>query len=276
MWSIGIYSGPTPFELSGTANPVVTKESVNDVPASFVADPFMVHHSGVWYMFFEVMNEESEKGEIGLATSNNGHDFEYQQIVLSEPFHLSYPGVFQWNDEFFMVPETLGAEAACLYRADPFPSAWTLHAKILNGSHADPSLFRCDNKWWMFTCSTPYQHDELRLFFSSELLGRWQEHPASPIVTGNKRDARPAGRVIINNGNPIRFAQDCTERYGAGVSAFEITELTTDRYRERPCNRNPILSGSGSGWNALGMHHLDAHFDNGHWIACVDGYAADS
>jgi len=275
MWSIGIYTGPTPFELSAaTHNPVLTRESVTDVRASFVADPFMVHHGGVWYMFFEVLNEESGKGDIGLATSDNGVDFDYQRIVLCQPFHLSYPGVFQWQNEFYMVPETLGAGAVCLYRADPFPHAWTMQAKILNGSYADPSLFRFDGKWWMFVCSTPYQHDELRLYFASELFGVWQEHPASPIVTGNKRDARPAGRVITYNGNPVRFAQDCTERYGAGVSAFEIVELTTDRYREQPFNANPILSASGSGWNGLGMHHLDAHFKNDRWLACVDGYAA--
>lgn len=277
MWSIGIYTGPTPFKLSATTtNPVLTKESVTDVRSSFVADPFMVHHDDIWYMFFEVMNEASAKGDIGLATSDNGIDFDYQQIVLSESFHLSYPGVFQWRDEFYMVPETLGAGAVCLYRADPFPHGWTMQAKILNGSYADPSLFRFGDKWWMFVCSTPYQHDELRLYFASELLGEWREHPASPIVTANKRDARPAGRVITYNNNLVRFAQDCTQRYGAAVSAFEIVELTSHRYREQPCRLNPILCGSGGGWNGLGMHHVDAHFENGRWIACVDGYASNS
>src|SRR5215204_6180803 len=183
MWSIGIYSGPTPFELAGTSdrNPVITKECVHDVPARFVADPFMLRHNDAWHMFFEVMNEESEKGEIGLASSSDGFDFVYRQIVLSEPFHLSYPGIFKWQDEVYMVPETLGAGAVCLYRADPFPNRWTLQGKLLNGSYADPSIFRFGDKWWMFTCSTPYQHDELRLYFASELAGKWQEHPASPI-----------------------------------------------------------------------------------------------
>jgi hypothetical protein len=78
MWSIGVYCGTSPFELAppdGGRNPVLTRESVNDVTARFVADPFMVRRSGVWYMFFEVLNDKTEKGEIGLATSRDGLDF---------------------------------------------------------------------------------------------------------------------------------------------------------------------------------------------------------
>lgn len=276
MWSIGIYSGASPFELAspdGGNNPVLTRESVSDVPARFVADPFMVRRNGVWYMFFEVLNDKTEKGEIGLATSHNGLDFMYQQIVLAEAFHLSYPCIFEWNDEVYMVPETLGAASVCLYQAKSFPTGWTCLGQLRQGSYADPSIFRFDDKWWMFACSTPYQHDELRLYFAEELLGAWQEHPASPIVQSNRHDARPAGRVLTANGKLIRFSQDCTQRYGAQVRAFEISELTTRSYVEEPCSSNPVLAASGSGWNGLGMHHLDPHFVDGRWIACVDGFS---
>ncbi len=94
MWSIGIYSGESLFNLTppeGVVNPVLTSREVNDVSAAFVADPFMISVSGSWYMFFEVFNRETNKGDIGLAVSKAGFDWKYQQIILSEPFHLSYP-----------------------------------------------------------------------------------------------------------------------------------------------------------------------------------------
>jgi hypothetical protein len=73
MWSISIYRGDSPFKLEPIdADPVLTKDSVTDVPAAFVADPFLLRHNGAWHMFFEVMNAETNRGEIGLATSNNG------------------------------------------------------------------------------------------------------------------------------------------------------------------------------------------------------------
>jgi hypothetical protein len=275
MWSIGIYVGDSPFRMSAPrshGNPALTRASVTDVPAEFVADPFMVQNNGTWFMFFEVLNQRSHKGEIGFATSDNGMDWRYQQIVLSEPFHLSYPYVFEWRGDYYMVPETLQAAAVHLYKADDFPTRWRRVDQLIEGRCADPSIFHFDNRWWLFGCSTPYQHDTLRLYFSDELMGPWKEHPASPIVNGNKCHARPAGRILALDDKIIRFAQDCVPEYGTQVRAFEISELTTSRYVESENHQSPVLKASGNGWNAWGMHHIDAHLmANGQWIACVDG-----
>lgn len=277
MWSIGIYVGNTPFDLRATTrtnNPVLTPESVSDVAAKFVADPFMVANGAGWHMFFEVLNTQGGKGEIGLATSDNGFDWTYRQIVLAEPFHLSYPYVFEWHDDYYMVPETLQADAVCLYKAVDFPTRWSRVGQLIEGNFADPSIVRFDNRWWMFACSTPYQHDTLRLFFAEDLLGPWKEHPGSPIVKGNKCQARPAGRILQLDERIIRFAQDCVPEYGSQVRAFEITNLTESSYIERENLNSPVLTASGSGWNAWGMHHVDAHLmASKQWIACVDGYS---
>jgi hypothetical protein len=277
MWSIGIYSGASPFSLAnrpGVKNPVLTRHDITDVPAKFVADPFMLEAGGLWHMFFEVWNQQNQKGEIGLAVSADGLEWTYQQIVLAEPFHLSYPGVFEWENAYYMIPETVEPGAVRLYKADPFPVRWTFVGQILNRSCADPSLFRFQNRWWMFACSTPYQHNALRLYFADELTGPWIEHPSSPLLEDDKRNARPAGRVLVCNHKVIRFAQDCLNRYGNHVRAFEVVELTTTSYVEQEHPANPILKASGHGWNALGMHHIDAHSrPEGGWIACVDGQA---
>jgi hypothetical protein len=280
MWSIGICIGESPFHLStpqGITNPILTRASVSDVPARFVADPFMVRAGGFWYMFFEVLNQQTNKGEIGLATSENGLDWKYRQIVLTEPFHLSYPYVFEWNDEHYMVPETLQMEAVCLYKADEFPTRWSQVGQLVKARCADPSIFHFDDKWWMFACSTPYQHDTLRLYFAENLLSPWAEHPASPIVTGDKHKARPGGRVLVLDDRIIRFAQDCLPVYGTQVRAFEISELTTSSYVEKEGQDSPVLTASGNGWNGLGMHHIDPHpMSEGQWIACVDGFSGSS
>ncbi len=280
MWSIGIYTGASPLRLrpaAGVVNPILTREDVHDVPARFVADPFMVRRAGVWYMFFEVLNQATDKGEIGLATSSDGLSWTYQQIVLAEAFHLSYPYVFQWQRDYYMVPETLGAQAVRLYRAESFPTRWSCVASLVEGTCADPTIFRGDDKWWMFACTTPYQHDTLRLYFADELFGPWREHPLNPIVSGNKHNARPAGRVLTFDGKIIRFSQDCVPAYGTQVRAFEILELTTTSYVEEEVRCSPVLVASGAGWNAAGMHHVDAHLcEDGSWIACVDGRAMNS
>ena len=272
MWSISIYRGNSPFNLEPVSvGPLLTKDNVTDVPAAFVADPFMLRHKDGWHMFFEVMNTERRCGEIGLATSNDALSWTYKQIVLSEPFHLSYPHVFEWQSEFYMLPETIGAGSISLYKADPFPTRWSCIAKPMHGQFADPTMFRYAGRWWMFASPTPYQHDTLHLYFASGLTGPWTLHPHSPIIRNDKRRARPAGRILEFDNKLFRFAQDCVPQYGSCVRTFEILELTPTDYTEVEIAHGPVLKATGNGWNAAGMHHIDAQQHNEHWLACVDG-----
>jgi hypothetical protein len=276
VWSIGIYAGKSPLQLApadGARNPVLSAASVTDVPARFVADPFMLCVDGLWHLFFEVMNNASDRGEIGLATSADGLKWNYQKIVLAEPFHLSYPYVFRWNSDIYMVAETLGANAVRLYRAAPFPEKWEHVQDLVSGVHADPSIFEYQGRWWMFTCPTPYQHDSLALFSAASPTSTWTPHPQNPLITGNKSIARPGGRVLQFDGKLVRFTQDCLRIYGDKVRAFEITELTLTTYKDRELPQSPVLTPvGGNAWNSSGMHHVDAHqLGKDSWLACVDG-----
>jgi len=277
-WAIGIYVGKSPFDFmpaENVDNPVLTRASVSDVQAAFVADPFMIKANNAWYMFFEVLNQEHRKGEIALATSKDGMEWTYQQIVLVEPFHLSYPYVFEWLNDYYMIPETHQLGSVRLYKALKFPIQWSFIGTLLSGRHfADSSIFRYDGKWWLFAETSPeLKHDTLRLYYAHELLGPWIEHPDSPIIEGNALIARPGGRVLVLKDTIVRYTQNCYPTYGTQVRAMEITELTTTTYGEQGVDRNPVLTASGVGWNESGMHHLDPHLvDEGRWIACSDGW----
>ena len=257
------------------ANPVLTRRDVSDVPADFVADPFMVRVNHTWHMFFEVMNRQTGKGEIGLATSENGIKWTYQQIVLVEPFHLSYPYVFEWMNDYYMIPETHEAGSIRLYKTRQFPVGWSYVGTLMSGPRfSDSSIVRHADKWWLFTeTDLKMNFDTIRLYYADDLLGPWYEHPQSPIVHGNPRIARPAGRVLVLGDKVVRYAQDCYPTYGMQVRAFEITELTPTKYYEREVGRGSIITGTGVGWNSDGMHHMDSHaMEDGRWIACVDGW----
>ena len=236
----------------------------------------MLKVKATWYMFFEVMNLRAGKGEIGLAVSQDGGQWTYRQVVLGEPFHLSYPYVFEWDNEYYMVPESYHAKSVRLYKAVDFPTRWSFIRDLLVGDDfVDSSVFRFNDRWWLLTdlARLPYFAGTLRLFSAANLMGPWAEHPKSPLVFGNPHIARPAGRVLVVNGRVIRYTQDCEPVYGSQVRAFEITELTTTTYHEREVHQNPILVASGAGWNESGMHHIDPHFlDDGRWLACVDGF----
>jgi hypothetical protein len=274
-WSIGIYAGPSPLELAppeGIENPVLVPEDVTDVQAQFLADPFMVPTDSTWFMFFEVYNAAARQGDIGLASSPDGMHWTYQEIVLDEPFHLSYPHVFEWGGRYYMTPESYEAFSLRLYRAEDFPRGWTFVGTLRGGINVDPTVFRHDDRWWMYVSTSPWGDGTLRLFGADSLAGEWREHPASPLVVDDPNGARPGGRVVSLDGRLLRFAQDDYPGFGNRLVAFEILRLTPDLYEERRVEGGPVLQASGSGWNADGMHHADAHRIGSHrWIACVDG-----
>jgi hypothetical protein len=274
-WSIGVYRGPSPlllFPPEASTQPVLSAAMVTDLAARFVADPFLVRDSGRWYMFFEVMPAGPRQGVVALAQSEDGRHWGYQGVVLREPFHLSYPHVFAWQGGYYMTPETLGAGCVRLYRADPFPAHWEPVANLVPGRHADPTVFRAGGRWWMFSCTPPGKNATLRLYHADALAGPWAEHPSSPVVRGDARLARPAGRVVVWRGELLRFAQDCSERYGKQVSASRLLTLTRTEYREELAQAGPVLGPGPHGWNSQGMHHLDAQLaPDGGWLAAVDG-----
>jgi len=278
IWSISMFTGPALSNLKPLHDrsvPILSAKNVDDATALFVADPFMINVAAVWYMFFEVLNADTRKGEIGLATSKNGLDWSYDQIVLSEPFHLSYPYVFHVDGEYFLIPESYQANSIRLYRASSFPTKWLFIKNILDGPWVDSSLFWFDGMWWMFSNPAFPENQILELFYASEITGPWHRHPRSPLITGNIRLARLGGRTIVHRNVPIRFAQNCAPHYGTAVRAFDITCLTTVDYMERELNGSPILRAGHEGWRQSGMHHIDPHLVNGNWLACVDGWRFD-
>ncbi|MFM7243614.1 MAG: hypothetical protein ACKO40_05470 [Planctomycetaceae bacterium] len=276
VWSIGIRTGPSPWALVSPADdePALTAAHVTDAQATSVADPFLLHRDGRWHMLFEVDDWLARKGAIGLATSSDGHRWRYERIILDEPFHLSYPCVFEHGGDVWMVPETAQAEAVRLYRARRFPDDWEHVADLLAGEpFADATPFQHDGRWWMFVETSGAAHDTLRLFAAPDLPGPWEEHPRSPVVQCDAVRARPAGPVIASESRLVRLAQNCTPAYGTDVRGIEILTLTSRDYAERPMVPHRLLGPSGRGWNACGMHHLAAtSCADGTWLVAADGW----
>jgi len=247
---------------------------VSDMDAGFVADPFWLCHGGQWWMFFEVWNNHAHKGEIGCARSSDGRSWSYIGRALREPFHLSYPHVIRHEGEIYMIPETQMSGSVRIYRAEEFPLRWRLAGTLVREAYCDPTVFHLHGLWWMLVGkSNGLADDELHLYWARSLLGNWRLHPRGPLIKGDPTQARPAGRVLVSGDTAVRFAQTAKPVYGSGVRALRITRLTPEEYMEEPLSPGLLLAGSGTGWNADGMHHIDLlPSPSGEWSACVDGW----
>ncbi len=273
QWTIGVYEGTDPFNLSdpkGLENPVLSARDVSDVDAAFIADPFMVEDQGRYFMFFEVLNLNTNTGDIGYAVSEDGNEWSYEKIILDEEFHLSYPGIYKWDDQYYMIPESAADQSVRLYRATMFPQEWEYMGNLLSGSRFfDPTAFFHNNRWWMFTSSEG--NGVLNLYYSDSLTSGWKAHPMNPLIENKPDMARPAGHVFAYENSLYRLAQDDYPSYGIQVYAFEITELSPNSYQEQSDSLIEIVTMSGKGWNSVGMHHVDLHNMGNKWFAIVDG-----
>jgi hypothetical protein len=243
------------------------------VAAKFVADPFLVKEGETWNLFFEVYNNETQQGDLAVATSQNTWTWNYEKVILDEPFHLSYPYVFKSDGDYYLIPESFEANSIRLYKADSFPTEWSYVKTLVEGrDYVDNSIIFFDRKWWLFSSVT--SNDTLYLHYADSLTGPWKEHPQSPIVADNVHKSRPSGRLLIYNGKLYRFTMDIDPPVGTHqVMVYEITEITSTSYFEKLAQEAPIVKASGSGWNSQAMHQLDpVQVDENSWIASVDGF----
>lgn len=278
-WSIGIYKlrdNDGSLELTShpeAKNPVLTAKDITDRNALFVADPFLFYENNTYYMFFEVYSDKSY-GDIGLATSQDGLNWKYQQIVLDEPFHLSYPYVIRWKDAFYMIPESSQDESIRLYKAEKFPYKWCFVKRLIDDRRFDdPTIFYFQKKLWLFVCTN--HNSRLHLYYADDLEGPWFEHAKSPIIKGDKTKARPGGNVFFFKRKAVRIAQNDYHYYGNSVRAFRIINLDTENYKEKELKESPLLGPEEKGWNKDGMHHLSTcKINDKEWIVSVDGKIA--
>jgi len=205
---------------------------------NFVADTFPVVEAGRQYVFYENYLDDKKKGVLEAREFRPDSGFGPSFPVLETPYHLSYPYVWSFEGEWFMVPETSQNRTVDLYKALEFPHRWTLVKTLLPDIRAvDSSLLFYQGRWWLFASVADDARgsttDSLHLFFTDDFrTGKWTPHPLNPIVQ-DVRSARPAGRPFIRDGKLYRPAQDCSVRYGYAVRIQEVLELTESTYQER-------------------------------------------
>lgn len=275
IWSIAVFithdvvSAKSMHEMD-LAIPSLQASDVNDVQAEFVADPFIIGHDSQYYMFFEVLNKASGRGEIAAAVSLDGTKWDYQQVVMREPFHLSYPQVFKVNDEIFMIPETIETNRVLLYKAKSFPTQWEKVGELLEGQYLDPSIVEYAGKWWIFAGT---MERNLHLFVSDTLEGPWSEHPSSPIITNDISITRPGGRMIVSGDHLYRYSQDCYPYYGTSVKVCKVNRISETEYEEEEISL--VMGGTHKehDWRRDGMHHIDQlRMNDNQWMVAVDGH----
>jgi hypothetical protein len=246
-WKVGWrrLSGPDLWDaqtLSGTQ-----WQLLPDPRARFLADPIAIEHEGRTVLFVEDFDHDQQKGVISAVEFDRTGPAGPAQLVLEEPWHLSYPLVFGLDGEVWMIPEGAASGRVYLYRADPFPYRWTKEAVLLDGiSMADATFLSFEGRYWLIGTveNSGCMSADLCLFHATSLFGPWQAHRGNPVLR-DPRVARSAGPIVARDSRLWRPVQDCSRHYGAAVGLAEITRLDLGGYEQHvrqvlsPCREWP-------------------------------------
>jgi len=204
----------------------------------FWADPFVFSHKGRDYVFFEALPFATEKGHLcAMELFSDGHHSE-PVVIIQEAHHLSYPNVFEYQSEHYLIPESGDHGTVDLYRCTQFPYQWQYEKTLMQDIHAyDATLLEYQGRWWLFASVAPKLGlsacETLQVFFAdSPVSDHWQAHPSNPIIS-DASTARPGGQFFVKDEQLYRVSQDCAGQYGAGININQVTTLNETSYSEQ-------------------------------------------
>lgn len=223
------------------------------------ADPFVIQDGDRAFIFVEEMTFAGRHGVISVIEAQRNGAWSSPRVVLERPWHLSYPAVFRWNGDFFMLPEESASAAVRLYRAVQFPWKWEEHAVLMNGVRAvDTTIFELEGRWWMYLSTESFARafEDLSIYFADSPLGPWRAHPMNPVMSDTV-GGRCAGFPFRRNGLLLRPAQDSSRRYGSAVELREIVKLSATEWEER------VAARIAPDWNRhlIGLHTFNVNGD---------------
>ena len=233
---------------------------IENEKGTFNADPFVVEKDNKNYCFVECFNYAEKKAKINVfELSEKGYTF--LGTALEESFHLSFPFIFEFNNEFYMVPESSKNRDIRLYKCQNFPLKWELQEILIDDiDAADTMIFQKNNKWWMMTNEDPLKLDnhnyQMNIYYSDNLLnGEWISHKNNPIIM-DANSARNAG-LLLDEDNVFRVSQafGFYKKYGENFSINKIESISETGYSEK------IFSSHKKFFNKkiLGSHHFHSN-----------------
>jgi hypothetical protein len=207
----------------------------------FWADPFVVREEDRFFIFIEEFIFHRKKGRIAVIEMDQQGNWQPPVPVLETNYHLSYPFVFKWQNNYYMIPETASTKTIELYRCTSFPFTWSLEKVLMsNISAADTTLAHIEDRWWMFVNMAAVEgaskDDELHIFYADSPLGPWLSHKRNPVKS-DVRSSRPAGQLFQCHGRWYRPAQDCSETYGYAITLNRLEHLDADTFEEREISK---------------------------------------
>lgn len=196
----------------------------------WVADPFLFEHQGQHYLFCEQYETELNRAGIGYYIFEDGVPVN-KGIVIRQPYHMSYPCIFSYNDTVYMIPETSANKTVELYRAVEFPDKWALDSVLMDNVRCvDSTVFKEKEGLRLLTYEKRDKEWAL-ICYALNMEEKTLQKCGEKIYKTNV--GRPAGNLLQTDKGLLRPAQDCSRKYGEALLIYQVDNLDKNGYEER-------------------------------------------
>ena len=216
MWDIMI------FDKKNPANKIIVKE---DSKRYWGADPFLFKYNGTIYLFYERYDCITRKGSLAYRIINKNFTVGPVNVVIEEGSHLSFPFIFEKDEEVYLIPESSSQNCIQVYKADCFPDKWSKHKVIAHNLAAvDTIVLKIENDntnvWLHTSVGDSCNVENYFLILDNDFNLVKKEKAKSYSGYGN----RNAGKIVYEDGKVYRIGQDCTNgEYGKGLVVYDVT-----------------------------------------------------
>ena len=227
----------------------------------FWADPFYFKHNNKDYCFFERYFYSTNKGELACAEIKKNNLIKFK-TVMKKNYHLSFPNIFKYKNNIFLIPETHENKRLEVYICKKFPNKWLLYSTAFEGEAiCDPLIMLKNGKMWLFVNKAKnnlshlnkdlyiYQIDSLKL---QSIIS----HKKNPVIR-NFNGGRNAAQQFFKNTLMTRVSQNCKNLYGESINISKIKKLTLSDYQEEKITT--IKPSIFDYKNIIGIHSLSKY-----------------
>ena len=239
--------------------------------SSYYADPFVITTEKDTYIFFEHYSYKEGKGCIEVVRKSK--NFKRPKVALEEPFHLSYPFVFEHEGKVYCVPETHRANRLILYRFNEKELKLEQECVLMEPLRpVDPTLIHKDGQWHLFMTQKDFPSVKLYHYIANDLKGPYVPDFGNPIKV-DCADARMAGSFFEWDGKLVRPAQECLRYYGTAVNLNQVTKMSDQGFEEIPFDRIKPFKHSRmrQGLHTLNGNEVITVFDGKRWRFTISG-----
>lgn len=189
------------------------------------ADPILTEYRGHTYLLMESFDMRTQLGSIACAWFDEAGKLSRPKVILQEPYHMSFPMVFFWHEELYMIPETCGNHSVNLYRCEGDIEKWTLVKSFPVAEElVDTVVVAChEDRVELLCCAVHESHKRKFKWQKLQLVREGSDYRLEADAAFNDAQGydfghRMAGSVITEQGVTILPTQESTDvDYGVNL-----------------------------------------------------------